>query len=401
MKNKKKKLPFTKEQLKKIGSWARTIAYWITLGSFGLVISSLGPVLPDLAAQVNVPIDVISAIFTARAAGFFFGAFFGGKVFDRVKGHLILVVCFLVQSLIIAFIPFLTSFWLFVGLIFIQGIVLGAIVVGASTFIVWEHAENPGPWVSAQSFINAIGGFLSPLIISQVIQHNGKYNRAYFIYALITIILSALFMYIPSPEIRNEKTEKESEKSKTSPGILVYLIALVFLLYTGSESTYNGWVFTMARTAYTISDTNARLLNSAFWGAIAVGRLAGVFVSKKTSPEKILFISFSGAIISLFSAIIFSGSNAVLWIASIGTGLFLALIFPTLTLFADKKMGLTGKMTGIFFAATSIGGMVLPWITGQLFTLVNPNMVKVVVGFSLTIGFALFFSINRHIAVKK
>jgi len=399
MENKNKDKFITKERYLHIASWARTVGYFLSMGAFGLTISSLGPILPDLASQVAAPLDLISMIFTVRAAGFFIGAFFGGKFYDRFKGHLFMVVCFLAQSIIIAFIPFITSFWVLLGVLFVSGIALGAIVVGASTFIVWEHAQNPAPWVSTQSFINAIGGFLSPLIISQIIIKNGVYDRAYWIYALIMILLSALFMYVPSPEIR--KIKKEKEVKLAQPKILIYLVALMFLLYTGAEVTYNGWVFTMATTAYPISNIDARLLNSFFWGAIAIGRLFGVFLSKRIRSDKILAISFSGAIVSLLLSVILPGSNVILWIATIGAGLFMALIFPTLTLYADKQMGLTGKMTGIFFSATSIGGMLLPWIAGQLFTFINPHMVKVVVTISLVGGFSLFYFVNRQILARK
>jgi FHS family Na+ dependent glucose MFS transporter 1 len=375
----------------------RTIGYFLSMATFGLIGSSLGPILPDLAAQVSTPLNVISVIFTARAGGFLVGSFVGGKIIDRFKGHLYLVVCFIAQAMILAFIPFVTDFWLLISLLFISGITLGFVVVSASTYIVWEHAENAAPWVSAQSFFNGVGNFLSPLVISLVISSRGEYARSFWIYALVSIVLSALFLYVPSPKIRESQKSATDMEALGVKNTLVYLVALIFLLYTGSEVTYNSWVFTMSTTAYPLTATAGRLLNSLFWGALAVGRIFVGILSRRLQPARILTISFSGAVVSFLLAIILPGSAAILWVSTISAGLFMAVIFPTLTLYADRQLRLTGSMTGTFFMATSVGGMLMPWIAGQAFTLINPHWVKAITAFGLLCGLLIFLRIERQV----
>ncbi len=392
-----KKIKFiSREQYLRLASWMRSIGYILSMTTFGLIGSSLGPVLPDLAAQVSVPINTISLIFTARAGGFLIGSFFSGRVFDRRKAHLFLVACFIIQALILALTPFIGDLWLLVAVLFLSGITLGFMVVGASTFIVWEHADNPAPWVSTQSFLNGVGNFLSPLVISLVITNHGEYARSYWIYALVSVFLAVLFLYTPSLEIRKKE---ENNPDHTAPNVrkeLIYLVALIFLLYTGSEVTYNGWVFSLASTAYTFSDTAARLLNALFWGALALGRIfVGVF-SRHFQVSRILYVSFIGAVFSFLIAVFLPGSSTILWVSSISAGFFMAVIFPTLTLYAEKQMGLTGSMTGTFFMATSVGGMLLPWIAGQAFVALSPHWVKVVVAFSLLFALIIFLKVHSR-----
>jgi len=346
--------------------------------------------------QVSVPLNTISFIFTARAAGFLIGSSLSGRVFDRHKAHLYLVACFILQALILAFTPFIADFWMLVGVLFLSGITLGFIVVGASTLIVWEHTHNPAPWVSLQSFLNGVGNFLSPLIISLVISAHGAYARSLWIYALVSIFLAVLFLYTPSPEIRQSESQGAHTKSGHTNKKLVYLVALIFLLYTGSEATYNGWIFSVATTAYPLSDTAARLLNSLFWGALAVGRIFVGILSRRYQPARILNRSIIGAGASFLFAIIFPSSSIILWISTISAGLCMAVIFPTLTLYADKKMQLSSKMSGTFFSATSIGAMVLPWIAGQSFTLINPHWVKGLVVMSLLGAWMLLQTVDRQ-----
>ncbi|MCD6355841.1 MAG: MFS transporter [Anaerolineaceae bacterium] len=379
----------------RIGSWARSIGYFLTLGTFGLVVSSFGPVLPDLAAQVSVSLNVISIIFTARALGFLFGALLGGKVYDNHEGHIFFSVAFLSLSLLIAFIPLNKSFYVLVGMVFGQGIALGLVVTGASTFIVWEHADNPGPWLNTQSFVNGVGGFLSPLIVSFSYSKFGMYSQSFWVYAMIAGILSAYFFFLNSPKIREEERKVRNERKH--PTRLIYLIALIFLLYVGAEVSLNGWIFTVATTAYRFTDSNARLLNSLFWGAMAVGRLIGISVSKHLPPDKMLTFSFIGSIISIFIAILFPNSSTSLWIAVVSSGLFMALIFPSLMIYVETQVSLSGKKTGIFFSATSIGGMLLPWISGQVFTLFNPRAVNFVIFFTLSFGFFMFLYVQSRL----
>jgi len=385
-------------KLARITSLIRSFGYFSIMGVFGLLTSSLGPILPDLSSQVAAPLDMLSLIFTARAFGFLFGSLLGGKLFDKYKSHPLFAVFFLALSLIIIMVPFSTSLWLLVGVVFIQGITLGFVVVGASTYIVWEHPHNPGPWLNTQSFINGMGGFLSPLIISFSISKSGSYPFSFWFYALLACLLSTFFFFIKSPPIRKvEKVEYSEEEH--APG-LIYLIMLIFLLYVGAEVSYNGWIFSIATSAYSISAANARLLNSMFWGSIAIGRLAGILVSRYMRADRILILSFTGSLLSVLAAIICPRSIGVLWAGTIGMGLFMALIFPSLLLYVEKQMHLSGKKIGMIFSATSIGGMLLPWISGQLFTRFSPHAVKGVVLTSLIVGFAVFLYVRKRINPK-
>ena len=369
------------------------------MGLFGLMISSLGPVLPDLANQVSAPFDVLSLIFTARAFGFLFGSQIGGKLFDMKNGHPLFTVFFLLLSLMTAVTPLNNSFWLLVGIVFIQGISLGCVVVGAITLIIWEHPLNTGPWLNTQSFINCIGCFLSPIIISRSISRYGSYSNSFWFYALLACLLSAFFFFIKSPEIRKTK-DKDALEEKPASG-LIYLTALTFLLYVGAEVSYNGWIFTVATTAYSIHAVEARLLNSIFWLCIAVGRFAGIWISGKIQADKILILSFTGSILSILTTLIYPHSISLLWAATIGLGLCMALIFPSLMMFVEKRIHLSGKKTSLFFSATSIGGMLLPWISGQFYTRFDPHAVKGVILAGLVSGFAVFLMVRKQIDSKE
>jgi fucose permease len=66
--------------------------------------------------------------------------------------------------------------------------------------------------------------------------------------------------------------------------------------------------------------------------------------------------------------LIFPGSQVATWAGTLSTGFFMAAIFPTTLSLAERRMNITGQVTGWFFVGAGAGGMFLPWLIGQLFT---------------------------------
>jgi fucose permease len=73
----------------------------------------------------------------------------------------------------------------------------------------------------------------------------------------------------------------------------------------------------------------------------------------------------------------------LVWIGTIGMGLFLASLFPTMLVLAERRMRLTGGITRWFFVGTGLGGMFLPWLIGQLFVPVGPQVMLWLILFDL------------------
>jgi fucose permease len=57
----------------------------------------------------------------------------------------------------------------------------------------------------------------------------------------------------------------------------------------------------------------------------------------------------------------------------------MASVFPTTMSLAEHRIPITGQVTGWFLVSASIGGMLLPWLIGQLFEPVGPRMTMVAI----------------------
>jgi FHS family Na+ dependent glucose MFS transporter 1 len=153
----------------------------------------------------------------------------------------------------------------------------------------------------------------------------------------------------------------------------VVLLALFFFLYVGVEIGFAGWIFTYAQAQSLAGQATAAYLTSGFWGAFTLGRLAGIPLGARVRPRWILLVDLLGALGGLALMLARPDSLAALWAGTLALGLFLASIFPTTVTLADRRVGLTGRMTGWIFSGASAGAMTLPWLMGQLFDRSGPE----------------------------
>ena len=69
--------------------------------------------------------------------------------------------------------------------------------------------------------------------------------------------------------------------------VLIILISAFFFLYCGAEIGFGAWVFTYSTRLGLANETDAALLNSAFWGAVTAGRLLSIPIASKVRPRTV------------------------------------------------------------------------------------------------------------------
>ena len=376
----------------------QTASYYIAFFSFGLVAAMLGPALPFLADHAGASIGEASILFIAGALGFFLGSNIAGILYDRVKGNPVVAVALAITGTAFFFIPLSKSiFQIFLLLVF-NGIGAGMVVVGSNTLLVWIRSNNLPPWMNGMHLLNGIGAFISPLIITFSITQTNDIILAYRINGIF-FLLAALFVLItPSPKIR----KKLSTDLKFSKKVIISIVltAASALLYVGTEVSFSGWIFSFTREVLNSSNKTAGIMTSFFWGSITLGRGISILLSKKLTPEKILILDILGSIAGITFILLFSGSAATIAVGTIIFGTFMGSFFPNLLAFTEKHIGITGRVNGIIFTSTALGGMSLPYLSGQFFQKVSPYMVMFGLIIYLVINLVLtLINIKRQIDI--
>ena len=345
----------------------------------------LGPTLPSLAANTQTSLASISLLFTAHSLGYLLSAISGGRLYDRLPGHAVLVSSLLVTSAILALVPLIPELWLLVIILLVSGAATGTLDIGGNTLLVWVHGERVGPFMNSLHFFFGVGAVSAPIIIAGLLTLSGGIRWAYWILALLVLPAALWLLTRPSPE---SPAASEDEPGAGSRAVLVALIALLLFLYVGAEIGFGGWVYSyaLARGLGTVS--TAAYLTSAYWGALTLGRLLGIPVAARIQPRWTLTASLLGGAISVGQIMFWPHSAVALWFGALGMGLLSGPVFATVMVLAGRHMTITGQTTGRFFVGISLGGMFLPWLIGQLFESVGPHvlLVAVVVDFVLALG---------------
>ena len=102
-----------------------------------------------------------------------------------------------------------------------------------------------------------------------------------------------------------------------------------------------------------------------------------------------LLLDFAGALTSLAVLLLWPASTVAAWAGTLGMGLSIASIFPTMISMAERRLAITGRVTGWFFVGASLGGMSLPWLIGQLFESIGPQVTMSVILIDLLVAFAI------------
>jgi FHS family Na+ dependent glucose MFS transporter 1 len=380
-----------------------TIGYYLAYVAVGLATAVLGPTLPGLAAQTQTQLTTISLLFTSLSLGYLIGSLQGGRLYDRVPGHPVMAMGLLIMAAMLAVVPFMSRLWLLGLAVLTLGITSGAVDVGGNTLLVWVYGRQVGPFMNGLHFCFGLGSFLSPIIVAQALRVGGDITWAYWALSLL-ILPGALWLFrLASPkaqvdsidEAMVQRSPKRYRPTRSGRGLLV-LIVLFFFLYVGAEAGFGGWIFTYAVALKLGSETTAAYLTSAFWGALTLGRLLGIPLAARIRPRWILLADLVGCLISLGVLLLWSDSLAATWIGTLGLGFSMASIFPTVISLAERRMKITGQITGWFLAGSSIGGMFLPWLIGQLFDTVGPTSTVVVIALDLLVAFGVFAVLIRY-----
>lgn len=371
----------------------QTIGYYAAFVALGLSVASFGPTLPILAEQTRTHLNEISFLFTARSLGYLLGSLGPGRMFDRRPGNPVMALLLLTMALMLALVPLAPLLWILTGIILVLGAAEGALDVGGNTLLVWAHGRKVGPYLNGLHCFFGVGAFLSPIIVAYALLLTRNLTLVYFALALLMLPVALWLLRLPSPSRQiNSKVSKTDQTNIR----LVFLIALFFFLYVGAEVAFGGWIYSYAVALNLSSASGAAYLTAVFWGALTIGRLLAVPLAARLRPRIILGTNLLGCLLSLGTILLWSNSLAALSVATFGLGLSMASIFPTTLSLAERRMTITGHVTGWFIVGASAGCMFLPWLIGQLFEALGPRITMLTILVDMTLGVSVFVALIRY-----
>jgi FHS family Na+ dependent glucose MFS transporter 1 len=366
----------------------QTLAYFTAFFTLGATIASLGPTLPFLADNTGASLALLGLLFTLRSAGYLVGSLLGGWLYDRLPGHRLLGSAILTGGLCLALLPEIRGFPPLVLIMLVIGLAEAALDVGSNTQLVWAHGPRSGPYLNGMFLSAGIGGTLAPLAFSAL---GGAWG--YRALALITLPVAMWAYLTPSPE---PQSHAESRPSGTLSPLLFSAYCLLTFIFVGGEVGFNGWIYSYSLALKLGTESAAGMLNSLYWLGITLGRVAAIYITTRVRPSRFVLASLTGLVLSLGLILLDPGSQALLWIGSLGFGFFLAPIFPTTFAYLERITPITGSAAGVLWASGSSGAMLFPWVMGLQMAHMWPVTIMVTLAVSFSLALGLFAWISRR-----
>jgi MFS transporter, FHS family, Na+ dependent glucose transporter 1 len=371
---------------------AITAIYYAVFIGLGMVAASLGPTLPGLAEQTGVQLKQASWLFSASSLGYLLGALAVGKLYDRRVGHPVMALALVLAAALIALVPTIPQIVLLVMVMLLLGSAQAGIDVGGNTLLVWLHREKVPPFMNGLHLFWGVGSIMAPILIAQVILLTGGFAWGYWLIAILLVPAAVLVWRAASPHAEHHEEGAAPQKPVNWP--LVLLFGLFFMTFVGAEGSYGGWIYSYAIATGIAAPEVAAYMTSVYWGALTLARLAAIPLSMRFRPRTLIIADLTGGVIALSMAVLGSGNPAIIWPATILFGASVATLFPLSMSFAGEVVTVTGQFTSLMFVGASLGGMLIPWLIGQLFESAGPGSAMWIMLLDMLVCVGVFILLN-------
>lgn len=348
------------------------ILSFLTYLLFGAFTAAVGPVLGELAGQTSSTLAAIGGVVTLLFVGAIIAQVLAGPITDRFGHKSVLVASLLILAAgMLAFTNARALPWM-LGLALFAGLGQGGVDMGANLAVA---DASPGRSTSALNLLHfffGLGAFIGPALVGLAILLTGSglivHRVVAALFLLLALAIAALLRPVPPENPSGPRLEEDGPggmKIYLSP--LLWLMGLLMLIYVGVEISLGSWITAyMGISAGTLPQVGA-WITSAYWAALALGRLAGAAASRRTTRMQLLTIALGGSLLGGIGLLMSRGSvlSTVLslaWIAfSYGT------VYPTAVALGNAAFARDrGKAISVMIALGSTGAAIFPFFAGGL-----------------------------------
>lgn len=373
----------------------------VGLLTFGVVITTLGSVLPSLITRFGIDKAEAGALLALLSFGIIVGSIVMGPVVDRrgYRDMLAVSMALIVVGLEgIAFAPSLGMLRIAILLIgFGGGIVNG----GTNALVADISIENKSARLMLLGVFFGLGAVGVPFILGMLA------SSVFFTPARILAIIGALIVIpiaitivsgFPAPKQPQGVPLASVRKLIGEPFLL--LMGFLAFLESGMEITVGGWTATFFKEDLALSDARALGYLALYWLGMTLARLVVGTVLAKRSP---LGIVFSLMTLALSGSLLLVGTHVVA-LAALGVfllGAGFAATFPTVLGFVGERYAqLSGTAFSIVIVMALMGGMALPWTTGVLGAAYGLRTSFLIVPGALIVLASLLAGVSRRLTTQ-
>jgi fucose permease len=356
--------PTTRVRLGPRGTMLSTCLCFFALG---MALSALGPTLPELATRSGSQLASLGGLFSAIFLGALIAQLAAGPLGDRFDQRAILLAGIALFAL--GTLGYLVSHTLPLMLVCaaIAGLGQGALVIGNNMLIARVFAGRSTAALNLSNVFFGAGDVAGPAIAGLALHVCGAATPALWFSVALILLSAALVPFVPTTQRQPFSNERAAGHTPIYRTPMLWALSALVLLYVGNEISLSGWTATYIQRTTTLDAAMAALVTAGFWLGVTVGRVIGALLGARLAANQLLELCLSGAVLGGLLLAASVGHAPLTIAATLWLGLCFGPVYPTaIALLADSFREQPGTAISIVSALGSLGGMLLPWLQGNL-----------------------------------
>lgn len=342
--------------------------------SVGLPNSMLGAAWPSVQNALGVTAELMGTMATVTAGGTIISSLLCVQIVNRLGTGKTVLVSLLLSAIGLLGYALASGAAVFLASSVLIGLSAGCLVATLNTYMSLKYEARHLSWVHC---FWGIGSMVGPVLLTVSLQTKLMWRGGYGVAAavVLAVIILAGISLSHWDKQGDEQSGKQAERTDKFisnrvafgyPG--VKLVLLLFLCYCAIESCMNLWITSFSLERCQLTEAKAAFMSSLFFAGITAGRCISGVANKKY--DGFTLIKFSGIVmlIGILLLLICSGEG-MCGAGVLLTGLGCAAISPNLVHKLPQMVGerASQAVSGLQAAASSIGSMLMPILTGTLF----------------------------------
>jgi len=330
---------------------------------FGIVLISLGSLLPSLTKKFLM--DEISAgsLATLLPFGILAGSIIFGPIVDRYGHKGLLIICSLLVLLGLEGIAFADSFFILQASIFIIGFGGGVLNGGTNALVADISSEGKGANLSLLGVFFGVGALGMPAVLG-ILSKYFSYESIIAGIGLFIILPVLFFISIKFPEPKQPQGLPIRQSFNLIKNPVLIIFGFILFFESGMEGIVNNWTTTFLINDIKANPEDALFALSYLVLGLTLTRLLLGGLLKKVSSSLVLFISIGIVLIGSL-IIIYSSSYSLALLGLIILGVGFAAIFPVILGYVgDIYSNLSGTAFSIVFVIALVGNMIMNYLMG-------------------------------------
>jgi MFS transporter, FHS family, Na+ dependent glucose transporter 1 len=352
-------------------------AYLTGFVLIGVVLSTAGPALSHLRDRMGTDDGGIAWVFVGSSMGYIVGSTLAGRLLDRGHGHQWWAAAMAVNTAALVGLAAAPSLWLLVAAFVVIGAASGISDVCGNTLVMWSRPNGAGSLLNGLHLCFAVGALAAPLLVNRSIHWFDSVWGVAVVAGVLALASASALLRRPAPV----RTRMEVATRAATPGarrLQVWLVAGFFFAYVALETGFAGWIHTYVEQIGYGDATTATAVVTVFWAGFTFGRAAAIWVARRVSPGWIVAISMIVAVVASVLFAIFPDGGPMLWVVTFVFAVSIAPQYASMMAFAESHLALSGRNTSLLVAMSGVGGLLAPWVVGQLFDGVGPEALPTV-----------------------